>query len=306
MLDEMTEQEQEYFDTDGEAAVEEKTEVKEETKEEPEKESEEKGEEETGEEVVIEDKAEKKKRKLVDYDTFKKADEERKALDAKLRAEADKINRMERTFQQFQQTLAPKQEKPALTPYEEDPALHLAQRQELMEQKMREQEENQKIQIENQRRQADVQNFHRKVSVMEQQFRKDNPEYDKAVEFMRNKRAKELEIAGINDPVQRAHMVDADGIRLAAMALKQGRNPAEIYYEIARNNGFSVTPKEGKVETEAEKKLANVEEGMKKTKSLGATGGKEKASKSLEEFAKMEDSELKGMSEAQIRKMLGG
>lgn len=79
------------------------------------------------------------------------------------------------------------------------------------------------------------------ASLMEIEFRKTTPDYDIAAQALLRARVGELVATGRN-PVQAAQIARQDMLGLAAQALREGRNPAEIVYSLARGRGYVPQP----------------------------------------------------------------
>jgi hypothetical protein len=77
-----------------------------------------------------------------------------------------------------------------------------------------------------------------RAAAMENQFVAQAPDYWDASSFLRQTRHQEYEAMGYTDPVQREQIIANEAFQIAAMALQQGRNPAEVVYQLAGRRGY--------------------------------------------------------------------
>jgi hypothetical protein len=64
------------------------------------------------------------------------------------------------------------------------------------------------------------------------------PDYYDAVQFLTQRRDRQLEIAGIRNPTERAQIIQAEGLSVVARATQDGGDPAARIYEIAQTYGY--------------------------------------------------------------------
>lgn len=126
--------------------------------------------------------------------------------------------------------------------------------------------------------------FRAHVGGMEQEFSKSTPDYIEALQFVAGRRRTELEAAGY--PAQQvAAMVDRDAMMLAWDAVQQGRNPAEVIYNMAVSTGYV------KKQQQAEQKVEALQKGAGAAKSLG-NGSAPAGLPTMEQIANMDEDEF--------------
>lgn len=77
------------------------------------------------------------------------------------------------------------------------------------------------------------------IDAMERQFMANgHPDYYDRISFLQNRRDGELQRMGYSDPAERAQIIATDAMRIVNNALKIGRNPAEILFELSNDWGF--------------------------------------------------------------------
>lgn len=156
--------------------------------------------------------------------------EKRKGLQAK-------IEQMEAAFQRVidrvgqPQQPAPAPQQPAAPAYESDPVGNLAYRMQQLE--TQGQGFNQHV-----TQQQQLTQFQNALGALESQFRAATPDYDQAVMFARNQRAKVLEAMGY-DAAQSNAIITQEIIGASASAMNRGQNPAELFYNLAKTQGWA-------------------------------------------------------------------
>ena len=110
-------------------------------------------------------------------------------------------------------------------------------------------------------------------------FRAQQPDYDEAINHVVNARAQELSLYGLN-PAQIAQAISEEATEIVRSAVAQGRDPAELGYQIARSRGY--VPKQPAQQQEpaktngsggAQAVLDAIANAQAKSKSLGSGGG---------------------------------
>lgn len=152
-----------------------------------------------------------------------------------------------------------------------------------------------------QQQQAVQQRLAQTIVTQEQGFAQQRPDYIEAVQFLRNQRAAELQVDGLDefDAQAQAHQ---ELQNLAFQRAMQGKNPAEVAYNLAKARGFSgkqsqtVTPQD---------KLQSQQRGVAAARSLGS-GGAPKNALTAEAIASMSDDEFAKITPEQWRKAMGG
>ena len=82
-----------------------------------------------------------------------------------------------------------------------------------------------------------VQRISQIAQVQEAEFKKTTPDYDDASKHLMSQRDAELLAYGVTDPMERKNIIAQDAIQIAAHALGQNKNPAQIVYEMAKARG---------------------------------------------------------------------
>lgn len=231
----------------------------------------------------------------IPYPQYKREKELRQAAQAEAQEQREKLARLDERLSIINEKLAPKE--PEIPAYEEDPFEHLRQR----EDQTGETIEDLKKQMEgiNQQNEAQraQQELTQRVVHSENEFRKSHPDYDDAVQHLRQGRAREYIAMGITDPAQIENMLSQEAIQLAQMAQHNNANLPEMAYNIAKSRGY-----QGKTQVN---KLDNVEKGQAKSASLSNAGGAEERVLDLEVLANMDDDDFtKAMNDGQWNKLL--
>lgn len=153
------------------------------------------------------------------------------------------------------------------------------------------------IEAENAQRQ-----FWGEVQRSEHEARQKLPDYDDAVTWLEANRVKEIArmlpdtpqaqrlaeqrgFATVED--MRAAMLNHDRQQVAVQALRVGRSPAEMYYEIAQDRGWSAKPKVAPVEA-AKAAVAATKAGQAASKTIaGGAAGRSADDMSLDDLAEL-------------------
>ncbi len=199
-----------------------------------------------------------------------------------------RMDRMEQLFQKSmerQQSVAPpKTEKTEaeIPAYDQDPLGHTkAQLDRAMKtidelkgnfQKRTEQDD------QNARQRSTLEQYGQAVS----QFKRQNADYDEAFQFLMDSRDKELAFVH-EDPAERSNRIQYEEGYLAAAAMKQGKNPGQVFYEMAKARGYK-----GKEPAGEENTLDRLARGQRAARNN--TGGKTTGSEevTLEKLAEMD------------------
>lgn len=121
-----------------------------------------------------------------------------------------------------------------------------------------------------------------------QEFRRDNPHFDEAYNFIRTMRANELQELGyVGDELLGA--LWQDEMMIFDRAYRAGRNPAEIAFNLAQKAGWK--PRQEEKQAEAEQKIETMQKGTKAAGSLGGGGG-DPGQPTAEQIAAMSDEEF--------------
>jgi hypothetical protein len=157
-----------------------------------------------------------------------------------------------------------------------------------------------------------VQRISQLAQAQESEFKKTTPDYDQASAHLMQQRDAELLAYGISDPMERKNIIAQDAIQIAASALGQNKNPAQVIYEMSKARGYvgkapaAASPAPGKAPTEAEK-VRMAAAGQKAGASLGQLNGAASPPTTLESLASMSDEDFaKATAGGQWRKLMGG
>jgi hypothetical protein len=163
---------------------------------------------------------------------------------------------------------------PAPLPPEDDPAqiAHLRQRLEQMEQgqtRITQERDNQALD------QAEQRQLQAAIASSEVEFRTAQPDYDAAVQYVIEARARELQLHGLN-PVEVQQAVAEEAQDIVRSAIRQGRSPAEMAYQIAQSRGYRAeTPQQPAAQPQggAAATLAAINATKNQSQSLGRASG---------------------------------
>lgn len=133
----------------------------------------------------------------------------------------------------------------------------------------------------------------------EQRYRQEKPDYDAAIEHVVKARAQELALYGLTPP-QIQHAISEEATDIVRSAVAQGRDPAELGYQIAVSRGYRAaapdeTNKDMTGVSPAQRTLDAIEEARKQGKSLGGGGGSKPASLNAEAVKAMTDDEFEAI-----------
>jgi hypothetical protein len=108
-------------------------------------------------------------------------------------------------------------------------------------------------------------------------YRQQQPDYDAAIEHVVMARANELKLYGLN-PAQIQTTIAEEATEIVRSAVAQGRNPAELGYQIALSRGYrpsALTEQKGGTDqsSTAQATLDAIAKAKAQGKSLGGSGG---------------------------------
>lgn len=225
----------------------------------------------------------------------------RKEIERKARETEEKFQRLAGrldVLQQAYQAQPPKAEQPqALPPVTEAPFDHIqAHERDLTEVKAtlaaRQQQEQQA---------AARQQFLGAVSAREAEYRATKPDYDAAVQHLRTDRVAEWMDAGYTQE-QASAIVDGEAFVVAENALRAGRNPAEVWYNMATRRGYK-----GAAPQKPAQQLETIERGQQAGRSLSqAAGSAPPGNLTAQQILDMDEHEFSKLSERAWKKAMGG
>lgn len=210
-------------------------------------------------------------------------------------AEKARADKLEQTFQDFlkRSTLSPtqtaKQEPPKVTipDFETDPVGHLKAAQAALDEKLAKYDSEQKERSQREEADARTQTNLQKYANAVSAFKKENADYDAAMQFLMDVRDKELEVAGYTDPTDRSNRLQYEEGLIAGKALNEGQSPASRFYELAKHRGFK-----GAGASAETSKLDNLVKGAKASKTLATASAAPTGDEmSLERLAELMDSD---------------
>lgn len=154
---------------------------------------------------------------------------------------------------------------PPVPKFEDDPAAHLKHQTEAVRAEIEPLKE-QLAQNRQQQEQAHAEaRLTQAVQAAEADFASKTPDYLDAISHMQRVADNNLQIMGVEDPAQRAQIIRRDAMALAIRALQAGKSPAELAYQVAKNQGY--TAKAAGVD-----KIANIQKGQAASPSMPSGG----------------------------------
>lgn len=233
---------------------------------------------ETKAEDKVKEPEKKPKDTMVPHAALHEERERRKELAAELEKARELSRKMEERFQAWQDANKPKP--PA---FEEDPAAHLkAETEELKawrEEQRRAAEESRANQERRSQQERMMQTYH----AYARDFAQRTPDFQESYKALAAWRDEELRVAGWDDPAERHQRLIADEMGIVAKAMRDGVNPAERIYALAKK---VATPKP------KDDNFEQIERGQKAARSLSNASGSTPAKTSLERLAAMSDEEF--------------
>lgn len=169
------------------------------------------------------------------------------------------------------------------------------------QERVRIEEENRRQQEEYNRQQQNVQRFQENLMNAEEQFRQVSPDYDEAFDYLTKSRDAELSMLGYN-PQQRQQIILQEATQTAANLMSQGINPAERFYQFARQRGFGAQQKQPAPQQPKRTKVEQLNETERKTRSPGRGKATNVGMPTIEALGDMDDSEF----DAMFNKLWGG
>ena len=276
-MSDLTDEEQKFFDTGGEAEITPETEVQDEQQTKVKADAETKDEEQK----------EEKREKTVPYGALHEERQLRKQAQEQLRDYGEKLKTFESLQEELKAFREAQRQQQEQTEAEEDPLAYTAKQ--VAELRARQQQFEQNIQQTSQQT-AEEQKFVQTVHTHVMDFMNHEPAYPQALEFFIDQRNQEYEVLGYTDPIQRRQLVDEEAKNIARHALQMGKNPAQVVWEMASKRGFHVEQKQDKSSTDT--KIEKIAKGQKASKSVGNSGTAPEGDLSLTDIETMSDEEF--------------
>lgn len=134
---------------------------------------------------------------------------------------------------------------PAVPDINTDPVGHFRAKTEALE---RELADTRKWRTDQEQRSAATNNVQRIAQIAQakeaEYIKSTAPDYNDASTHLRNIRDAQLIAYGITDPMERGNIIAQDAITIAANALSQNKNPADIIYNMAKASGYVAKAKD--------------------------------------------------------------
>lgn len=208
--------------------------------------------------------------------------EKRKELENQLAQIRQQNQLMEQRFAEFQQRLTPRPKEEEPPSFDDDPAAHLLWKQQQIERALQYQHQMGQQQAQHAQRQQYMHAIQSRFDAEERQFAQQAPDYFDAVNHLKNERIRLWTETGLTaDEAQQRVLHEAWGI--VEDAQRRGAPAAKVFYELARQSGFS-----GKNVVE---QVARAAQNQKRSQSLGTRGSTPKPT-SLAELASMSEDEF--------------
>jgi hypothetical protein len=278
--DEITAEEQAYFEQRGEP------EQGEPEKAEPDKAEPEKTEqaEQAAESDLEKEKAEPEK--TVDIRALHEARFENKALKEQLQGVQTQVQQLQSLKEELDQYRKSQQVQDDSQAYDDDPMGYLKNKLDQVTSAQTEQADSAEAQ---RQQQEQWQAFASQVSNLRQEFMAKQPDYADAYEYMMKERMKEFEVLGISDLSARQQQFDTEALALANYALQNNQNPAELVYRLAEHKGYR---RAEQPQDSLQEKVEQLEKGQQAAHSLADTSSQPESGLSLANVEKMSDEEF--------------
>lgn len=164
-----------------------------------------------------------------------------------------------------------------------------------------------------QRAQA-VQALQQQALAMEVDYRRDNQEYEPAVNFLANLRNQQLMAAGVVNPAERQAIINQEAMAIAWRAMQSQQNPAEVLHAIAKASGFAAAPPaangggQAPAASDPSQKLDAIERGQQAARSLSNVRGSGPSPITATKLQEMSNDDFLKMMEkppAEVRRLMG-
>lgn len=243
---------------------------------------------ETPEEPKAEVKTEDKPEKVVPLAALHEERQRRKELQAEMARErqeraAKEAVIQDRLNQMWQaQNPGPQFRDPNSDP---DPLAAMAHNQQLTVQQLNELRQERQVQEARARQHAQTQQLVGWAQHQAREFAQEAPDFASAYKHMLSARKGELEAMGM-DPQQVAQTLEDNELWVYQTAAQQGKNPAEMIYNMAKAAGYQKQAEQ----SNPEQKVAALQKGVAASKTLGSSASSGKPT--AEQIANMSDEEF--------------
>ena len=267
------------------------------------------GEAEPGE--GVEQPAADKRPQMVPHAALHEERERRKETERKL---AEVERRAEERFKVLLEKLGPQTppaqaETPAIPDVQADPVGHIVG---TMRQLGASQEQiNQELVAYRQREQqaqaiAAVQQH---AVASEAAYRSQAPDYDAAVDYLKQFRDRQLVAAGVTDPTRRNAIIMQEALQISAQAMQEGANPAERFYRLSEASGYTRQAQQAQQAEQTPDPAAQIQRiarGQEQARSLGNTRGNGPTPMTAQKLLEMSDAEFDKIKDSpQVRSLMG-
>ena len=221
---------------------------------------------------------------------LKQERDEKRRLAQELEGLRHQVTGLESLKNELNEHRQAKQAQAEVDEYQKDPAAYLMKNQIEQGGKVEKIAQDLRQASESQQR---IQQFQQAVSAHEQAFQSEKPDYLKAVDYLKTWELKDMEAAGI--PVeQRQNILRQKATAFAFDMLRRGMDPAKAAYDVAVVRGYKLEEQKKEDETvqDANKKVEQLEKGLKAAQTLtkGTKSGEE--SSLLKRIEEMSDPEF--------------
>lgn len=197
---------------------------------------------------------------------------------------------------------APKPQEPQIPAFEADPAIHLKTRQDQTEDQVR-------AMLAERQQASQMQQIMGAYAVAAQDFSAQTADFQDAYKFLLSGRSAELQAIGLSGP-ELAHALKTDELAIVTRALRDGANPAERLYNVAKARGYALKAPEPPPAPPATPQPSMVEQ-VARGQQLAANPLANAGSNPVPELtpatlAAMSDDEVAALSPAQWRRAMGG
>lgn len=254
------------------------------------------------------------KQRKVDYGAFHSEREKRKAAEAKaqdtekqLATALGRFSVLEQLAKQAPLQQAPQALSEAVPDINTDPVGHFKALYEQTQQKVTDIDKWRQTQEANATAMNNVQQLTRIAMNHEGEFSKKTPDYQDAATYVRSVRDQELQAMGYADPGVRQQIIQGDALQIAAQALQNNMNAAEVVYNIAKARGYTAKAPPAAAPAGDIKKLETVANGQKQASPLSEANGSAAPPMSVDALLKMSDADFEKATKGDNwRKLMGG
>lgn len=129
-----------------------------------------------------------------------------------------------------------------------------------------------------------------RLQTSEAAFSKDYPDYIDAAQHLVKIMTANMEALGVSDAAQRNTALQNEILQLTVRALRNGKEPAELIYALAKNQGFT-----GKTQIGNTDKLETIAKGQEASATLGSGGRADAGKLTLDSLSKMDDDDFNAL-----------